>query len=140
MPSELPPNLLLGTGFAYLAADVLPGVSNTLALVRFHRPESANPGSGFAQHFYIDPLQPYGVTSVHAGFYSLRQCKLNGMRIPQAQVQIASLHLGPVAGPLNLESLCETFTHAPDHVVHQGTHQPVGGMGLLGIALALELD
>src|SRR5690606_28013335 len=104
-----------------LAADVLSGVANALALVRLGGTDLAHVGSHLADQLLVDAghrdLGRFG----HLEGDPRRSLERHRMAEPALKLEILSLQLGPIADALDLQVAPEAFGDTGDHVGQQGT-------------------
>src|SRR3954451_802429 len=112
-------------GLAGLAADLLPGVPDALALVRLGLACGADLGRDLAHELLVDPDhgQPGGVLELEAD--PLRRRDLDRMAVAEAQLQPIADLLGAIADTGDLEALAVAVRDALDHVRDEGPCQAV---------------
>src|SRR5260221_2716028 len=123
---------------AFLAADMLGGVFDALALVGLGLAEGAD-----HRRRLPDPL-PIGAGNEDRGRLLAGDLDVAGDReddvvaVAQLQHQVLALDRRTVSDALDLQVLCEALGPAGDHVVDQGAHRAPMDAGALGLALRLH--
>src|SRR5512135_9778 len=134
--SSAPRWLLLAAdlaGLAGLAADVLAGVADTLALVWLGLAGRADPRRDLADEFLVDAHHGQLRRVLDLEVDARRRVDLDRMAVAEAELELAPDEGGPVAHARDLEALAVARGHSDHHVVHEAPGQAVElpvGLGL----------
>src|SRR5215212_4688441 len=120
-------------GLAGLAADLLAGVANALALVGLGLARRADSCGDLADELLVDADdgQPGRVLDLEAD--PLRRVDLDRVAVPQVQLELPPDERSTIADARDLERLPVAVRHPDDHVVHERAREPVEllvGLGL----------
>src|SRR5207253_944313 len=106
---------------AFLATDLLAGVTYAFALVRFRRVIAANGRRSLADYFLVRALNHELGLIGDGDFDVLWNRKQDRVRKTETKIKIRSLHCCFKTDAPDLKLFRETFAHADDHVVHERT-------------------
>src|ERR1035437_9811549 len=120
-------------GLASLAADHLAGVPDALALVGLRLPSGADAGGNLADELLVDPEHGQLDRAFDLEADAVRRDDLDGMAVPQVELQLVADLLGAVADARDLEALPVAGRDAHDHVVDERPGQAVELLVLLEI-------
>src|SRR5512138_625542 len=139
--SSAAPSLLLAAdlaGLAGLAADLLAGIANALALVRLGLAGRADFRGHLADELLVDAddRQLRRVLQLEAD--PRRRLDLDGMAVAEAQLELLADHHRAIADAGDLEALAIARGHPDDHVVDERPRQPMEL--LVGLRLARPGD
>src|SRR4051812_28899481 len=132
--------LLLRCRLARLELDVLAGVADPLAFVRFRLAERADFGRELADHLLVAALDGDVRLVRHRYGQPLGDRSLQLVRQSHAKLQHLPLESRQIADADDLQLLLVALLHADDHVVHDRTGQPVQSPGLPLVILAADDD
>src|SRR5512141_2047822 len=121
-------------GLAGLAADLLAGVANALALVRLGLAARPDARRDLADQLLVDADDGQLGRVLDLEADAGRRIDLDGMAVAEAQLELPADEDGAVADARDLEALAVPRGHADDHVVDEGPGQPVEL--LVGLRLA----
>src|SRR6185503_16388697 len=89
----------------YLARDLLADVADSLALVGLGRPALSNPRSDLPDGLLVDPANDHLRRHRYLELDSVGRVHLDGVRVPERQLEPLALQLCAVADPLDLQPL-----------------------------------
>src|SRR5664280_2252810 len=115
-------------GLAGLAADHLAGIADALALVWLGLPGCPDAGGNLADELLVDPEDGQLERGLHLEADAVRGHDLDGMAVPEVELQLVPDLLGAVADTRDLEALPVAVGHALHHV---GDERPGQAMELL---------
>src|ERR1039458_7106133 len=125
---------------ARLAANRFGCVLDSLALVRFGRPEFANLRRNRTEQLTVGALEGNGHQFLDFGGDPGRQLIDDRMRIAERQVDLIGLGFRAVADAVYLEHAGKALADALDHVGDQLAHETVDRALFTGIAGPLDDD
>src|SRR5450759_2385577 len=106
-------------GLAGLSADHLAGVADTLALVGLRLPRGADAGGNLADELLVDADDGQLDRGLDLEADAVRRNDLDGMAVPEVELQLVADLLGAVADARDLEALPVAGRDAHDHVVDE---------------------
>src|SRR5690349_25143957 len=110
---------LLGSfpSLAGFATDLLTQITDSLAVVRLRRANTADLRCGLSDNLAVEPQHLY-LTRLQVNFKrdTVRRRHLHRVGIPYKQGQVLALQLGAVTHTLHLENPLKTGTDAVHHV------------------------
>src|SRR5208283_2325822 len=127
-------------GLAGLAANRFGRVLDSLALVRFGRPEFANLRRDRAEQLTIGALEGNGHLFLDFGRDPGRKLIDDRMRIAQRQVDLIAFGFRAVANAVYLKHAGKALADALDHVGDQLAHETMDSALFAGIARPLHDD
>src|SRR5215218_258148 len=125
-------------GLADLAPDLLVAVADALALVGLGRPHHADLRRHLAYPLLVYTAHDDGRRVRDLELYPLARLDQDRVRVPDLQVDVASLQRGPVADARDLQGLGETFRHADHGILDQATGKTVHRLVLGGVRRPLQ--
>src|ERR1700731_229385 len=125
---------------AFLAANLLAGVFDALALVRLRLAVGADHRRRLPDPLAIGAGDEDRGRLVAGDLDVTRNREDDVVAIAQLQHQVLALDRGAIADALDLQVLGEALGDAGDHVVDEGAHRPPMDAGALGLALRLHHD
>src|SRR3989304_3228988 len=124
-PTHVEPGPLGLASLAGLSAYYLFSVLDALALVRLGLPERPYVRRHLAHELLVRALEGYARLLVYGGAYALGQLVLDGVRVPEREVQDVALNVGLVSHAHDVEPLLEALGDALDHVGYERPGEPV---------------
>src|SRR4051812_2106815 len=106
-------------GLAGLAADLLPGVADALALVRLGLARGPDLGRDLPDQLLVDAEDGQAGRALDLEADAFGRIDLHRMAVPEVELELAAVERGPIADAGDLEALAVPVAHADDHVVDQ---------------------
>src|SRR5262249_16893171 len=129
-----------GRRLAGLAANLLAGVLDSLALIGLGRPQLPHLGRHRSDKLPIRAFERDHHLPVDLGGHARRKLINDWMRIAKRKMNIVAANLGPITYAAYLEHPGEALAYALGHIGDELAHQPVQRALALRIARPLHLD
>src|SRR4051794_11458058 len=133
LPSCLP-------GLPGLAADLLAGVADALALVGLGAADATNARGHLTNKFLVDALHPDAVGPLDGVGDALGRVHAHWVRIANLEDHHTAVLRGAIADAYDLQVLPKAGGHADDHIVQQRAGQAVQCAVLALVGWSLDRD
>src|SRR6478609_3963252 len=129
------------TSLSDLAADLLAGVTNTLALVGLGLAQLADVRGNLADELLVDPLHTELGGRLDGEGDAVGGVERDRVRVAELELQLGrTLGQDAVTHAHDLELLLVAVGHTDDHVVDQGAGQAVQSLALALVVGALDVE